>query len=118
MTKFIDALQLDKDLSGRLKAKMPSCFKNPFEVNEYHINDGYLQAYRLQLVWSVQIWLDADRSRPTALEDAKKEAVRNLKREIYSEIYQKLAEIRFILNNGDVEEGLKQIQSLMLYLFE
>lgn len=115
MTKFVEAMEACLHPERQVKAKMPKVLMEPMGISEDYARIGHLDRYLLTLKWNTSIWLETP-VLPTVLEEARKEAISNMKWIIYGEIFEKIQEAKFMLKHSDEEEGFKKVDELLAHL--
>jgi len=103
MIKFIEALKAQIDPNARQRAKPIKLLAAPIKLIPEFCDREMQYKYLLSLVWNVSVWLDSSAS-DYEIELARKEAMKELARLIYGEIYSDLAQLRFFIKYGEDPE--------------
>lgn len=112
MTKFIEALQAQIDREYRVRPKPIHLLAHPITLTEDYCRVDIQNRYLLQLCWNVPVWLDAP-ALDSDVEKARKEAMLELTRLVYGEIYGELSQLRYIIKYGETDKAIDCIDNVM-----
>lgn len=109
MTKFIEALEAQIDLERRVRAKPMELMAKPITLTpDFSRIDVLQNRYHLRLVWNVAVWLDIP-ALDSVIEQARKEAMTELTRLVYGEIYSDLAQLKYMIKYCEDKEKANEI---------
>ncbi len=112
MTKFIDALKAQIDPEHRVRAKPMKLMMEPITLTPNFCRMDLQNKYHLRLVWNVEIWLDTP-TFDSQIEAARKEAMMELTRLVYGEIYGDLNQLKYMIRYGDSEDAMTIIDHII-----
>ena len=108
MTKFIEALEAQTNPRMRQKAKPMKCLNSPVTLIHELCRVDVQTQFLLRLNWNIAVWIDS----PCAswqIEQARREAMKELNRLVYGEIMGDLSELRYLIRYGDQDKAEEQI---------
>lgn len=116
MTKFIKALKAQINPNARKRVKPISFLDYPMRLTEevtisYPLNNTQME-YLLRLNWNVSVWID-DPVDDLMIEKARKSAMNELSRIVYSEIENKVREIKYHIEYGETKKVKVLIDQLL-----
>jgi hypothetical protein len=113
MTRFIEALEAQIDpRECRAKPPILKCLDSPITLTPELCRIDIQNRLRLRLLWNVEVWIDAP-CYDHKVEKARQEAMKELKRLVYSEIMYDLSELRYLIRYGDQDKTEELINTLL-----
>ena len=113
MNKFIDALSAQIDPQRRVRAKPMKLMAEPITLTQELDFMGSQTRYYIRLNWNVGIWLD-NPGIDSDVDIARKEAMNELIRLIYGELWRDLSQLKYVIKYcGDELKANELLSKIM-----